>query len=42
MADPVIAQKASYPVELAAGDYWWCACGKSKNQPFCDGAHKAL
>ena len=40
MADPVIAQKASYPVELAAGDYWWCSCGQSKNQPFCDGSHK--
>jgi CDGSH-type Zn-finger protein len=21
-------------------DYWWCACGLSKNQPFCDGSHK--
>ena len=20
-------------------DYWWCACGKSKTQPFCDGSH---
>ena len=27
-------------VELAAGDYWWCACGRSKKQPFCDGSHK--
>lgn len=25
--------------ELAAGEYWWCACGKSKNQPYCDGSH---
>ena len=40
MATPVIAQKASYPVDLAAGDYWWCACGQSKKQPFCDGSHK--
>ena len=40
MADPVVAQKAPYPLELAAGDYWWCACGQSKNQPFCDGSHK--
>lgn len=40
MADPVIAQKASYPVDLTPGDYWWCACGQSKKQPFCDGSHK--
>ena len=38
---PVIAQKSPYPVELEAGkSYYWCACGKSKNQPFCDGSHK--
>lgn len=37
----VIAQKAPYPVELQAGStYYWCACGRSKNQPFCDGSHK--
>ncbi len=41
MADPVVAQKAPYKVSLEAGkDYWWCACGQSKNQPFCDGSHK--
>jgi CDGSH-type Zn-finger protein len=22
------------------GTYWWCTCGASKKQPFCDGAHK--
>ena len=39
---PIVAQKAPYPVELEAGkSYYWCACGKSKNQPFCDGSHKA-
>lgn len=27
-------------MELAAGDYWYCSCGQSKNQPFCDGSHK--
>lgn len=21
--------------------YWWCSCGKSSNQPFCDGSHPA-
>ncbi len=40
MAQPVIAQKAPYALDLAAGDYWWCACGKSAKQPFCDGSHK--
>lgn len=40
MADPVCAQKAPYAMELEAGDYFWCACGKSKKQPFCDGSHK--
>jgi CDGSH-type Zn-finger protein len=40
MAEPVMAQKSPYPVELAPGDYWWCRCGRSKRQPFCDGAHK--
>lgn len=40
MADPEIAQKAPYGLDLEPGDYWWCACGKSKTQPFCDGSHK--
>ena len=41
MAEPVIAQKSPIPVEVEAGkDYWWCACGQSKRQPFCDGSHK--
>ena len=40
MAEPVIAQKHPYILTLDAGTYMWCACGKSKNQPFCDGSHK--
>jgi CDGSH-type Zn-finger protein len=40
MTTPVVAQKAPYPVDVEAGKtYWWCTCGKSKKQPFCDGAH---
>lgn len=27
-------------MELEAGDYYWCTCGNSTNQPFCDGKHK--
>ncbi|MFC6637786.1 CDGSH iron-sulfur domain-containing protein [Sulfitobacter sp. JBTF-M27] len=41
MSEPEIAQKAPYPTEVEAGkNYFWCACGKSSNQPFCDGSHK--
>ena len=40
MTDRVIAQKSPYAVNLKSGDYFWCACGRSKNQPFCDSSHK--
>lgn len=41
MTDPVIAQKSPFNVDVESGnDYWWCACGRSSNQPFCDGSHK--
>ena len=41
MATPNIAQKAPYGVEVTEGEsYWWCACGKSQTQPFCDGSHR--
>lgn len=41
MTEPVITQKAPFGVEVEAGkSYFWCACGKSANQPFCDGSHK--
>jgi CDGSH-type Zn-finger protein len=41
MTNPTIAQKSPYAVEVEAGkSYWWCACGKSASQPFCDGSHK--
>ena len=36
-----VAAKAPIGVDVEAGkSYWWCACGQSKNQPFCDGSHK--
>lgn len=38
---PKIAQKAPIPVDVTAGKtYFWCTCGQSANQPFCDGSHK--
>ena len=41
MSDPVRAGDAPIPVEVEAGkSYFWCSCGKSDSQPFCDGSHK--
>jgi CDGSH-type Zn-finger protein len=41
MSNPQIAQKAPYPVEVKEGKkYFWCACGRSNRQPFCDGSHE--
>lgn len=39
--EPKIAQKGPFAVDLEEGQtYHWCACGRSKNQPFCDGSHE--
>ena len=41
MANPDVPQKTPYAAGVEAGkSYWWCACGKSRKQPFCDGSHK--
>ncbi len=41
MANPDVPQKSPYAVEVEEGkSYFWCACGKSENQPFCDGSHQ--
>jgi CDGSH iron-sulfur domain-containing protein 3 len=41
MDKPVVAQKAPFKVDVEAGkSYFWCACGRSAKQPFCDGSHK--
>jgi CDGSH-type Zn-finger protein len=38
---PLIPQRTPHLMEtLAPGDYWWCACGRSRTQPFCDGSHQ--
>lgn len=41
MAEPVRASNTPFPIEVEAGrTYWWCACGQSRRQPFCDGSHQ--
>lgn len=40
MDEPVIAQRAPYVKDMQPGTYYWCRCGRSKSQPFCDGSHK--
>ncbi|WP_133510603.1 glutamate synthase-related protein [Candidatus Thiosymbion oneisti] len=41
MEKPIAADNKSIETRLEAGEtYYWCACGKSAKQPFCDGSHK--
>ncbi|MEP0774077.1 MAG: CDGSH iron-sulfur domain-containing protein [Acidobacteriota bacterium] len=40
MSDPVVASRKSVRLTLTPGTYWWCSCGRSASQPFCDGSHK--
>ncbi|HPR31916.1 MAG TPA: CDGSH iron-sulfur domain-containing protein [Prolixibacteraceae bacterium] len=40
MEKPAIASKSPVAMELEPGTYYWCACGKSSRQPFCDGSHR--
>jgi glutamate synthase domain-containing protein 2 len=39
VTEPRIADRKPIQVDLEAGEHYWCACGESKNQPFCDGSH---
>jgi len=40
-AVPEIGGRRPLAIDVEAGNsYWWCACGRSKSQPFCDGSHK--
>ncbi len=41
MSEAINPQNAPYAVEVEQGKtYYWCACGRSKNQPYCDGSHQ--
>jgi CDGSH-type Zn-finger protein len=41
MDKPIRAGDAPIAIDVKAGkSYFWCACGKSQTQPFCDGSHK--
>jgi CDGSH-type Zn-finger protein len=41
MSGGIPARKSPYALTVEAGrEYWWCACGRSKSQPLCDGSHR--
>jgi CDGSH-type Zn-finger protein len=40
MTEPEIFDRKPRVITLEPGDYWWCGCGRSRTQPFCDGTHK--
>jgi len=41
MSEPVRAADSPFAIEVEQGKtYYWCACGRSATQPFCDGSHK--
>ncbi len=40
MSQPIIADTKPVVLDLEPGDYYWCSCGQSKKQPYCDGSHQ--
>jgi CDGSH-type Zn-finger protein len=39
MSERVVGGRVPIVMNLEPGTYYWCACGRSKSQPFCDGSH---
>ncbi len=37
---PMVCDTKPLGMEMEPGSYWWCACGRSAGQPFCDGSHQ--
>lgn len=40
MSKPKVADNKPMMLDMEPGTYFWCTCGQSKNQPFCDGSHQ--
>jgi len=40
MSEPTIVDKKPTVLSLDPGNYYWCSCGLSTNQPYCNGSHK--
>ena len=38
--EPKVCDTKPHALEVEAGTYWWCSCGRAAQQPFCDGSHK--
>ena len=38
--EPVVADTKPVILDIEPGTYYWCSCGRSKKQPYCDGSHK--